>query len=86
MQTEMKRYDWTYDGMEADEDGGYVSADAHNTECKRLTEGWHNANKRILELELFVSSISKQKPGKPDYWSECSQCSDNIDNAEELME
>lgn len=34
----------------------------------------------------FVRTIAGQKPEKPDYWSECGQCSINIRSAEDLLE
>jgi hypothetical protein len=33
----------------------------------------------------FISDVVRQVPEKPDYWNECSQCSRNIDRAEDLL-
>lgn len=37
-------------------------------------------------LRSFALAVSRQKPEKPDYWSSCSQCYQNIDAAEDLVE
>ena len=34
----------------------------------------------------FIKGIAQQEPEKPDYWSSCSQCQRNINDAEELLE
>ena len=34
----------------------------------------------------FIEQVAKQKPEKPDYWSSCSQCERNINDAEDLLE
>jgi hypothetical protein len=34
----------------------------------------------------FIKGVAQQEPEKPDYWSSCSQCQRNIDDAEELLE
>lgn len=37
------------------------------------------------KLRLFAETISKQKPERPDYWSRCGQCENNISDAQELL-
>ena len=39
-------------------------------------------NQRLRE---FAQKISEQIPEKPDYWSSCGQCSNNADEAEDLI-
>jgi hypothetical protein len=34
----------------------------------------------------FIKGVAQQEPEKPDYWSSCSQCQRNIDEAEELLD
>lgn len=41
---------------------------------------------RYIAAMGFISEVSKQKPEKPDYWSGCSQCERNIEEAKELTE
>jgi hypothetical protein len=37
-------------------------------------------------MRAFITDISKQKPEKPDYWSSCGQCENNIDVAEGIID
>jgi hypothetical protein len=37
-------------------------------------------------LRAFVAKIAVQKPEKPDYWSSCGQCENNIREADELLD
>ena len=39
----------------------------------------------FLLYEELVKNISRQEPEKPDYWSSCSQCQRNIEDAQELL-
>ena len=34
----------------------------------------------------WIKGVAQQEPEKPDYWSSCSQCQRNINDAEELLE
>lgn len=44
-------------------------------------------NRDILnQLECFVKDIAGQTPEKPDYWSSCSQCERNKDNAQDILD
>lgn len=35
---------------------------------------------------VFIKKIAEQTPEKPDYWSECGQCSYNISEAQDLID
>jgi len=37
-------------------------------------------------LLAFVQRVAAQRPEKPDYWTPCGQCGDNINTAQELLE
>lgn len=41
--------------------------------------------RHFAKMMSFVKDISEQRPEKPDYWSSCSQCDRNIDNARDLL-
>ena len=47
--------------------------------AKTERDAWRACANRLAE---FVSTISKQSPEKPDYWSSCGQCDRNIDEAQ----
>jgi hypothetical protein len=41
---------------------------------------------RLERAENLLKKISEQRPETPDYWSECGQCSHNIDESQEILE
>lgn len=40
---------------------------------------------QLREARNFIEKVSKQKTSKPDYWTPCGQCDDNIEAAKELL-
>lgn len=44
--------------------------------------GLHREN---AKLRAFVERIAKQKPEKPDYWTECGQCGRNSSDADDII-
>ena len=56
----------------------YLTSIQLATNLQEVTE----QNKSLLE---FIKEISGQEPEKPDYWSSCSQCQRNIEDAQGLI-
>jgi hypothetical protein len=40
----------------------------------------------VKRMQEFITDISKKTPGRPDYWSSCGQCENNIGKAEDILE
>lgn len=38
------------------------------------------------DAHRLIAQLTEQRPEKPDYWTECSQCRSNIDAADELID
>ena len=56
----------------------YLTSIQLATRLQEVTE----QNKLLLEC---IKNISEQEPEKPDYWSSCSQCQRNIEDAQEIL-
>ena len=44
------------------------------------------ALKELVAARALLKTISVQRPEKPDYWSECGQCGDNANRADEHLD
>ena len=41
---------------------------------------------QLTQAKKFIGDISKQRPEKPDHWTPCGQCEDNISNAKDIID
>jgi chromosome segregation ATPase len=80
-ETKEARYRWTVNSQRADK--AEIRCAELQAENAALKDASVSTGKELNKLQAIVDRIAKQKPEKPDYWTECGQCGRNINDCEE---